>query len=313
MRTMRTEGLSRVFLSIASLGLLGATSCGSPDPAASEATTSTDGESTQTTETTGDGDGDGDADTCRRNVVIMGYWPPTNEMLRPWSRNPEQNPDGWTGENWQGHGYDVYAFFPEFPPDGDPTNDQLGDPGAVGSPESDLQVDYQDTSADFWRIVDEYEPVILITTSRGGDIGWEIEAVEGGHDGGTMDPADDWASDRFGEVTQPTQASVEPRSWAGISTYRQGQQLPSQLPIEAIRDAALGLGSTSVQIDQGTSGNFLSGFLGLHGLLYNAEAAHNVAAGHIHVGFSVPTPTARALIEASLQVVLEAHPLDCGS
>ncbi len=31
--------------------------------------------------------------------------------------------DGWIGEDWRGLGWDVMALFPEFPPDGDPTND----------------------------------------------------------------------------------------------------------------------------------------------------------------------------------------------
>jgi hypothetical protein len=277
---------------------------------------STDTESESGSESSSEdesGDGDGD---CEYKVVIMGYWPPTNEMLRQWSTNPVQNPDGWQGENWGGHGFDVYSFFPEFPPDGDPTNDDIGDPGAVGSKDSDLQVDYQDTSADFWRLVDEHQPVILITTSRGGGIGWEVEALEGGHGGdNTGDASADWASDGYGPDLFPTQETVDPRSWEGITTYRQGNTLPSQLPMDAIVAAADALELVSVEIDpDGTSGNFLSGFLGLHGLLYNALAPHNVAAGHIHVGYGVPTQSAESLIEATLEAVLEAHPvgtLDC--
>jgi hypothetical protein len=79
----------------------------------------------------------------------MGYWPPTNEMLRPFSTDPRQNGGAWVGEDWGGLGFDVHAFFPEFPPDGDPSNDPLGSEGSVGSPESDLRVDYQETSEDF--------------------------------------------------------------------------------------------------------------------------------------------------------------------
>jgi hypothetical protein len=251
------------------------------------------------------------AGACAKNVVLMGYWPPTNEMLRPWSTNPAQNPDGWIGEDWGGHGYDVYAFFPEFPPDGDPTDDEIGDPGAVGSPDFDLRVDYQATSSDFWRIVDELQPVILMTTSRGGEIGWEVEAIEGGHGMGMGgDPAMDWASDKYGDEWFPTQATIEARSWDAISTYRAGETLPSQLPIDAIVDATAALGLTDVVVDPETSGNFLSGFLGLHGLYYNAQAPFNVAAGHIHVGFGLPVEDASALIEASLEAVLQAHPID---
>lgn len=250
------------------------------------------------------------ATRCTKNVVLMGYWPPTNEMLRPWSTNEQQNPEGWIGADWEGYGYDVYAYFPEFPPDGDPTNDAIGDEGAVGSPKFDLRVDYQATSADFWRIVDERAPIILITTSRGGKIGWEVEALEGGHGGDNPgDPSLDWISDGYGEQTQPTEATVQPRSWAAISTYRQGNTLPSRLPMDAIVKAASGLELTTVAIDRaGTSGNFLSGFLGLHGLVYEQQAEHAVAAGHIHVGFGLPNEDARALIEASLRAVLQTHP-----
>ena len=246
------------------------------------------------------------------HVMITGYWPPTNEMLRPWSRDPTQNPDGWIGANWGGYGYDVHAFFPEFPPDGDPTNDAIGDDGAVGSPRFPLRVDYQATSADFWPIVDDLRPVILVTTSRGGGIGWEIEALEGGHGGGgNPDPALDWSSDQHGLVQYPTQESIEARSWDAISTYRQGSTLPSQLPMDEILAATDALGLTTVEIDAtGTSGNFLSGFLGLHGLYYHQLTPHAVAAGHIHVGYGLPVSDASQLIEATLHVVLQQHPAD---
>ncbi|MBC8074111.1 MAG: hypothetical protein IAG13_37675 [Deltaproteobacteria bacterium] len=243
-------------------------------------------------------------------MVLMGYWPPTNEMLRPWSTDPAQNPGGWIGANWNGLGYDVHAFFPEFPPDGDPTNDDIGDDGAVGSPDFDLRVDYQATSADFWRIVDEHQPVIVLTTSRGGDIGWEIEALEGGHgEGNAGDAALDWASDAHGVDVLPTETTVDARTWDAITTHRQGVTLPSQLPLQTIFDATSVLGVTEVAIDEiGTSGNFLSGFLALHGLYYQLHTEHAVAAGHIHVGLGLPVADASTLIEATLQVVLESHP-----
>ena len=110
--------------------------------------------------------------SCVRNVVVTGYWPPTNEMLRQFSTNPDQNPDGWQGENWNGHGFNVYAYFPEFPPDGDPFPDPFGSEGFIGDEDSDFRVDYQDTSEDFWRIMDQQRPVILITTSWGSNW-WE--------------------------------------------------------------------------------------------------------------------------------------------
>ena len=231
-------------------------------------------------------------------------------MLRPWSQNAEQNPAGWQGKNWRGLGYDIYAYFPEFPPDGDPTNDNIGDPGSVGSQTSDFQVDYQDTSADFWRIVDAHKPRILITTSRGSHIPWELEAIEGGHGETTnADPSEDWISDRYGSVTLPTQATIDARSWEAISKYRTGKTLTSRLPLSAIKAATKDLGE--VEIENGTSGNYLSGFMGLHGLFYNKTHAHNVAAGHIHVGREVPVNLARNLIEASVIATIQAHPPQC--
>lgn len=278
--------------------------------AATTVASTTGGDDTTGVDSTGDASSTGPV-ACVKNVVLMGYWPPTNEMLRPWSTHPMQNPDGWKGANWGGYGYDVYSFFPEFPPDGDPTNDEIGEDGAVGSPDFDLRVDYQATSKDFWRIVDELQPVILVTTSRGGKIGWELEAIDGGHGADNPGgPAMDWASDQHGAEQFPTKATIEARSWDAISMYRQGKTLPSQLPLDEIFAATDALGLTSVVIDQETGGNFLSGFLGLHGLYYNQLAPHNVAAGHIHVGFGLPVADASVLIETTLHTVLQQHPID---
>jgi hypothetical protein len=281
------------------------TAAGDPSGGTSSSPQTTAASSSEGSETTTGAPG------CTKRIVVMGYWPPTNEMLRQWSTNRVQNPGGWQGENWRGLGYDVHAFFPEFPPDGDPTNDQIGDPGAVGSPDFDLQVDYQATSADFWRIVDELQPNIVVTTSRGGAIGWELEAIEGGHgsDRGA-DPSTDWTSDRHGKVTLPTQATIEPRSWDAISTFRVGNTVSSSLPLDAIRDATVALGLTNVEIEPTTSGDFLSGFLGLHGIAWQQQTRHAVAAGHIHVGLRLPVAHAVPLIEATIEAVALAHPAE---
>ncbi len=243
-------------------------------------------------------------------LVVTGYWPPSNEMLRQWSQNHNQNPEGWQGANWEGLGYDLFSFFPEFPPDGDPTNNAIGEPGSVGDISGDLPVDYQQTSRDFWRIMDQYQPRLLVTTSRGGDIGWELEAVEGGHGRAELgqSAAADWVSDRFGEHHLPQQASIDARSWDAIATYRLGRRLRSQLPLQAIATASRSLAVTDVAIDSDTSGNYLSGFMGLHGLYYHQTSDRNLAAGHIHVGKTVSTAAATALIETTLRSLIAAHP-----
>ena len=250
----------------------------------------------------------GIAPTCTRNVVLTGYWPNTNEMLREWSPNAAQRTGPWRGANWRQHGFDVYAFFPEFKPDGNPMNDPFGSDGWVGSADSDLKVDYQATSADFWRLMDHYQPQILITTSRGGKIGWEIEALEGGHAGDGPTAAADWLADKHGDISLPTQASIEPRSWQAISQYREGRTVPSQLPVASILEATAHLGVATVAVDEsGTSGNYLSGFIALHGLYYNLTNPNNLAAGHIHVGIDVSATDAQSLMQATLDAVLSEY------
>ena len=245
---------------------------------------------------------------CNNTVVVTGYWPPTNEMLRHLSANSQQNPGGWQGENWRNTGYNVYAYFPEFPPDGDPTNDAIGEPGSVGAMDADFQVDYQDTSADFWRIMDRHQPRILITTSRGGDIGWELEAVEGGHG-----QASEWTSDRWGQVTHPLAGSIDPRSTTMVERHAT-HRLRSALPLALIKQQTAAMKLTDVAIDDNTSGSYLSGFMGLHGLFYHQTHLHNVAAGHVHVGRHVSVYDARRLLETTLATVLQVHPLvtNCG-
>ena len=89
--------------------------------------------------------------------------------------------------------------------------------------------------------------------------------------------------------------------------------VPSALPLDAIFDATDALAVTSVVIENGTSGNFLSGFLGLHGVYYQLHAKHALAAGHIHVGFGLPVADATALIEATVEAVILAHPADAAA
>ncbi|MEM7216846.1 MAG: hypothetical protein AAF515_00680 [Pseudomonadota bacterium] len=256
--------------------------------------------------------------TCDRPAALLiGYWPPTNEMLRAWSKNPAQNTDGWQGEDWRGLGYDVYAYLPEFPPDGDPTNDDFGSDGWVGSPDSDFRVDFQDTSADFWRVAEAHQPRIIITTSRGNGADWELEAIEGGHGKPasaeeSVNPAADWRSDEHGRHGWPSENTIDARSWAGISRYRAGNRLPSTLPLAEIEAATRALDIGAVEIDRtGTSGNYLSGFLGLHGLLYDESSETTIAAGHIHVRKGLAVATARAFMETTLETVLQHHRSPC--
>ena len=68
-------------------------------------------------------------------IVVTGFWPPTNEMIRHFSQNLDLNPEGRIGDDWEGRGYDIVSFFPEF---SDPECDNCGQ--GYGDLEVDLSL-----------------------------------------------------------------------------------------------------------------------------------------------------------------------------
>lgn len=221
-----------------------------------------------------------------RNIMITGYWPPTNEMVRHFSTNADQNPGGWQGGNWHGRGYDVYSFFPEFPG------------GVITKGEGDFEVDYQDTSSDFWRIVGELKPIAIITFSRGqrSSTRWEIEAFQRN--------LDVWEDDYL-EPFQPTPAPPDDSVPAG---FVRSSSLPMSDIESAIDNAGLGL---NANISENYGGGFLSEFIAYHGTWYRdihadpSDPAWCIAGGHIHVGSLMPLDTAIAATEITLDVVID--------
>lgn len=221
------------------------------------------------------------ASGATRNIMITGYWPPTNEMVRQFSTNPAQNPGGWKGENWKGSGYNIMSYFPEFP-DGQP-----------GQGVGDFEVNYADTSADFWRITAEVNPIAIITFSRGRlGSNWEIEQRNKNRN--------DWTPD----FTGATPGTNPPDPTAPLNFARS-----STLPMTQIRDAvnAAGLG-VNAYIDTSIdgAGNYLSGYMAYHGVWY--QSMHRlqtdpnwcIAAGHIHVGIGTSVEAATAATEITL-------------
>ncbi|MBK7405734.1 MAG: hypothetical protein IPJ41_14225 [Phycisphaerales bacterium] len=222
------------------------------------------------------------------NIMLTGYWPPTSWMVERFSTNPDLNPDGWIGGNWEGRGYNVYSFFPSFIDDGD---------NNWGQGAGDFEVDYQDTSADWERITQEIKPAAIITFSRGGrGSNWEIESHH------RLRAPGDWADD----FTDPVKPTLDMPIFQSLEV---GTELSSTLPMEAIRDAVADSGVISnAFIDwNGTGGNYLSEFIGLHGVWYNSlnsshdAAWENFAAGHIHVGMGTPLDAANAATEITLR------------
>ncbi len=220
------------------------------------------------------------------NIMITGYWPPTNEMLRQFSPDIEQNPDGWVGENWEGRGYNIYSFFPEFP-------------GGLGKGEGDFEVDYQDTSADFWRIVDEVQPIAIVTTGRADyDYDWELE---GGH---IMYALRHWAED-YEEPLQPTDdlpIADEPPATERYST------LPLQAIVDAVEAEVPNVYAYHTTID---TSNFLCNFVGYHATWYRdlhgdpVDPLWMIAAGHIHVGYRMTLEDAIEATEVTLRTLTD--------
>lgn len=219
------------------------------------------------------------------NILITGYWPPTNNMIRQFSQNPTQNPGGWKGGNWEGRGYNVYSYFPEFPQ-------------GLGKGEGDLEVDYQDTEQDWERITNEIKPVAILTFSRGSSgANWEIEYAQRN--------LQTWVNDYVAPF-QPTNSPPDPTAPAGHIRY-------SSLPMQNIRNAvnAAGLGFNSFIDETGFGGGFLSEFIAYQGVWYKerhdsvADPFRTVAAGHIHVGISTPLATASVAAEISIRELIK--------
>ncbi len=220
------------------------------------------------------------------NIMLTGYWPQTNNMLRRFSTHPEQNPDGWIGENWEDRGYNIHAFFPEFP-DG------------IGQGVGDFEVDYQDTSEDFWRIADELNPVAIITFGRGNpDRSWEIEW--------RTRNLDSWIND----YEAPRQPTPSPPDSSVPVDYIRYSTLPMESIADAVNDAYEDIELDAYVDYTGFAGAFVCEYIGYHASWYQDlhgdpdDPYWNVAAGHIHVGVDVGRRPARIASRITLRELL---------
>lgn len=250
------------------------------------------------------------------NILITGYWPPTNNMVRQFSPNPDSNPSGWRGRNWEARGFDIVSHFPEFP-------GQTGPDWGKGV--GDFEVDYQDTWSDWQRISAEVRPVAIITFSREpSSLGWTIEP----------------AAQRFRLHTReanPADRAPIPayvRDYAGVRVPDAPEFVAepvgtirfSTLPMADIR-AAVASGLPSNLLDPNIppfdpahpdadgysfGGSFLSGFIAYQGTWYQARHSDPsapdfcAAAGHIHVGTDVDLAVGIQAVEITLRALI-AH------
>ncbi len=246
-----------------------------------------------------------------RNILITGYWPPTNEMVRSWSTNPAQNPDGWVGEDWEGRGYNIHSYFPEFP----------GGTGTNPKGNGDFEVDYQDTAADWARIVAEVKPVAIITFSRANtSIGWEMEpAYQRFRLPGESNNTGRSISQYTGDYLGNRYPSDVPIASEPLGTVRE-----STLPMQAIVDAVGNALSPSLvdpfianydpnNLSNGYDfgGGFLSGYIGYLGAWYHDMHSapdalfRNFAAGHIHVGRFMDVAAAEEATAVTLRTLTD--------
>jgi pyrrolidone-carboxylate peptidase len=201
-------------------------------------------------------------------------------MLTKFSTNPVLNPGGWQGANWENSGYHVYSFFPTFP---------YG--GSVG--EGDFRVDYQDTSADFWKFTDLLHPLAILSYGQGSGP-WEIEF--------NAKNRASWSND----YVAPTQPTLSPPD----SSVAAGYIRHSTLPVQKIADA-VSLAGISAWVDwNGDPGNFLCNYMAYHDSWYQSlhsqasDTYQCFAAGFTHVSASLPLSQAEAASDIALRVTI---------
>jgi len=220
-------------------------------------------------------------------ILVTGFWPPTNEMIRHFSPNPELNPGGWQGEDWEGRGYNVAGYFPQF------VNPECSD---CGQGYGDLEVDYQDTSEDFWPIAENQEPMAVITFSRGSsDHSWEVEY--------NYYNRTNW----IGDYSTPVMPTPNPPDQGEIAYFHRYSNLPMENIVAGV--AGLNIGLNPFIDWSGDPGHFISEFMGYHGVWYRDLNEYGdtpcIAAGHVHVGGVVSTQTARLAAEETIRQVMD--------
>lgn len=221
------------------------------------------------------------------NILLTGYWPPTNEMLRQFSPFPDHNLTGWAGCNWEGRGYNIYAFFPEFP-------------NGMGSGSGDFEVDYQVTSPDFWYLIEKVKPIAIISHGRSGyDYDWELEG------GNRMyQPLSNWSNDYVApnDPTPDLPIADQPGDDEKMST------LPIAEIVAAVEAELPELYPYGTNID---TSRFLCNFMGYHINWWHEmhsdphDPMWNVTAGYIHVGYRMSLEQAIQAVEVTTRTVID--------
>ena len=219
-------------------------------------------------------------------IIVTGFWPPTNEMIRHISQNIDLNPNGWEGDNWENRGYDIISYFPTFD-DPDCSN--------CGQGYGDFEVDYQDTSSDFWPIFNSLRPIGVITFSRGYiNLSWEVE--------NNYYNRTNW----YGDYSAPTLPTPNPPDEEEVAFFMRNSNLPMNDIVDNISNLDLGL-DPYIDIN-GDPGQFVSEFMGYHGVWYRDLNSSGddlcLSAGHVHVGGNINVETAKLATEETIRTLI---------
>lgn len=199
-----------------------------------------------------------------KTVLLTGYWPPTNEMLREFSDSKALNPEGWKGKNWRNSGYDIYAYFPGF---------QGGDRTGRG----DFPVDYAATYLDFMRITKKLQPEIIISFGLG-DGPWEIEQNFPPHYSAMFSSGKIPSSlDITVEDAIPSSLSDQRTLFSTLESYRIQSKVNASIP---------GLAWVDSEDD---AGDYLCGFIAYLGAWYKTVNPQVTQTGFIHVNADLAT------------------------
>src|SRR5690606_13124096 len=106
--------------------------------------------------------------SSKGTIFISGYWPPTNieqpdGMLNQFKSTKRGTLGEYIIDDYEDTGYTIVTIATEFPGQGGYTPGVNKDwKGGMGF----WQVDYLLTSYTFWKLMDKYTPIAVMTTSR---------------------------------------------------------------------------------------------------------------------------------------------------
>jgi hypothetical protein len=240
-----------------------------------------------------------------KNILLTGYWPPSNQMLKQFSRSRIQNEGAYAGRNWEGLGYNIIAFFPDFNENDVFEYNPDGPEFPVGT--GYFKVDYQDTYRDFIWCTEYYKPCAIISFSRMGD--WEEIVLEPGHM-----VCEEWSHDKSFPTQPGKSIPYSLNHFTGLGEA--GTYLPGSLPKTKIVEAA----NNTPELDGlrirasgtlETTGDFLSNYIGALGAKYKKDHSYSETgyqcrvSGHVHVGGGTPVEKAKVFSEVALRETIK--------